>query len=208
MAPEPMQVYGDSRSGNSYKVRLLCAQLGMPFEWHEVDVVRGETRAPAFLELNPLGKVPVVVLADGRTLTESNAILYYLAAESDLAGRDAFERADILRWMFFEQHTLEPNLATVRFIVRFLGDPPERRDQVEAMRARGYKALDTLEQRLAGHDFVANDRYSIADISLYAYVHVAAEGGFDLQRFPCVRAWLGRVARQPGHVRMEKTSSP
>ena len=203
MVPETMHVYGDSRSGNSYKIRLLCAQLGLSFEWHEVDVVRGETREPRFLDLNPLGKVPVVVLADGRTLTESNAILYYLAADSELAGRDAFERADILRWMFFEQHTLEPNLATVRFIVRFLGNPPERRDQVESMRLRGYKALDTLEQRLAGHDFVANDRYSIADIALYAYVHVAPEGGFDLARFPCVRAWLDRVALEPRYVRME-----
>lgn len=202
MATEPIHVYGDLRSGNSYKVRLLCAQLGMEFEWHEVDVVRGETREPRFLDLNPLGKVPVAVLPDGRTLTESNAILYYLAADSDLAGRDAFERADILRWMFFEQHTLEPNLAAVRFIVRFLGDPPERREKVESMRSRGYKALDTLEQRLAGHDFIANDRYSIADISLYAYVHVAAEGGFDLGRFPCVRSWLDRVTGQPRYVPM------
>lgn len=198
----PLEIFGDSRSGNCYKLQLACAQLGIDYLWHEIDVMSGETRTEAFLAMNPNGKVPVVRLPDGRYLSESNAILYYLADGTALAGRDVFERANILRWMFFEQYSHEPYLAVVRFIVRFLGDPPERRAEVEARRKQGYRALDVMERVLTDHPFMAEDRYTIADIALYAYTHVAADGGFDLGGYRRTRDWLDRVRQQDGYVAM------
>lgn len=198
----PLEIFGDSRSGNCYKLQLACAQLGIDYRWHEIDVMSGETRTEAFLAMNPNGKVPVMRLPDGRYLSESNAILYYLADGTALAGRDVFERANILRWMFFEQYSHEPYLAVVRFIVRFLGDPPERRAEVEARRKQGYRALDVMERVLTDHPFMAEDRYTIADIALYAYTHVAADGGFDLGRYRRIRDWLDRVRQQDGYVAM------
>lgn len=199
---KPLEIFGDSRSGNCYKLQLACAQLGIDYVWHDVDVMSGETRTDVFLAMNPNGKVPVVLLPDGRYLSESNAILYYLADGTPLAGRDVFERANILRWMFFEQYSHEPYLAVVRFIVRFLGDPPERRAEIEARREQGYKALDVMEKVLTEHPFMAEDRYTIADIALYAYTHVAADGGFDLGPYPRIRAWLERVSQQEAYVPM------
>lgn len=199
---KPLEIFGDSRSGNCYKLQLACAQLGIDYVWHDVDVMSGETRTDVFLAMNPNGKVPVVLLPDGRYLSESNAILYYLADGTALAGRDVFERANILRWMFFEQYSHEPYLAVVRFIVRFLGDPPERRAEIEARREQGYKALDVMEKVLTEHPFMAEDRYTIADIALYAYTHVAADGGFDLGPYPRIRAWLERVSQQEAYVPM------
>jgi len=197
-----LEIFGDSRSGNCYKLQLVCAQLGIDYLWHDIDVMSGDTRTEDFLAMNPNGKVPVVRLPDGRYLSESNAILYYLADGTELAGNDVFERANILRWMFFEQYSHEPYLAVVRFIVRFLGDPPARRAEVEARREQGYRALDVMEKVLTEHPFIAEDRYTIADIALYAYTHVAADGGFDLGRYPRIRSWLERVKQQDGYLPM------
>ena len=199
---EPLRFFGDSISGNCYKLKLAARQLGIPFEWQELDILAGDTRTREFLALNPNGKVPIMVLPDGRVITESNAILSYLAEGSELAGQDRFERAAILSWLFFEQYSHEPYIATSRFIVRYLGSPEERRAELEAKRAGGEKALDVMNLHLADHDFFANDRYSIADIALYAYTHVADEGGFDVAPYEHVVAWLDRVAEQPGYVAM------
>lgn len=198
-----LEIYGDPRSGNCYKLQLACAQLGIGYKWHNVDVMSGQTRTPEFLAMNPNGKVPVVRLPDGRYLSESNAILFYLAEGTELAGQDVFERANILRWMFFEQYSHEPYIAVVRFIVRFLGNPPERQAEIEAKRKQGYVALDVMEKVLAEHPFMAEDRYTIADIALYAYTHIASDGGFNLAGYPRIRSWLGRVAARPGYVPME-----
>ena len=203
---ETVQFYGDSISGNCYKLKLAALQLGIPFEWHEIDILAGESRTPEFLARNPNGKVPVMELPDGRVLTESNAILSYLADDSALDGRDRFERATVLSWLCFEQYSHEPYIATSRFIVRYLGSPEDRRADLDARRAGGEKALEVMDQHLATHEFFANDRYSIADIALYAYTHVADEGGFDVSPYPHVVAWLARVAAQPGHEPMVAAS--
>ena len=199
--------YGDSISGNCYKLKLAARQLDIPFDWHEIDILAGATRTREFLALNPNGKVPIMVLPDGRVVTESNAILSYLAEGSELAGQDRFERAMILSWLFFEQYSHEPCIATSRFILRYLGNPEERRAELEAKRAGGEKALDVMNRHLAAHDFFANDRYSIADIALYAYTHVAGEGGFDVAPFEHIVAWLERVTEQPGYEPMEAMSA-
>ena len=201
-ASQRLKIFGDSRSGNCYKLQLACANLGIEYDWQEVDVMSGETRSDEFLAMNPNGKVPVARLPDGRYLSESNAILYYLAEGTPLAGSNAFERANILRWMFFEQYSHEPYIAVVRFVVRFLGNPEERRADVEARRQQGYRALDVMEKVLTEHPFMAEDRYTIADIALYAYTHVAADGGFELSGYPRIRKWLARVAQQAGYVPM------
>lgn len=197
-----IKVYGDSRSGNCYKLQLACAQLQIPYDWHEVDVMSGATRAPGFLAMNPNGRVPLMELPDGRYLAESNAILSYLANGTELTSNDAYESANILRWMFFEQYSHEPYIAVARFIIKFLDDPPDRRADVESRKAGGYQALDVMEKELQHHDFLANDRYSIADIALYAYTHVAHEGHFDLGGYPRIGGWLKRVASQPRYVPM------
>jgi glutathione S-transferase len=199
---DTIEIYGDSRSGNCYKLQLACAQLGIDYAWHETDVMTGETRSPDFLAMNSNGKVPVLALPDGRYLGESNAILCYLAEGSDLVAPDRFGKANILRWMFFEQYSHEPYLAVSRFIIRFLGNPPERQADLESRRVAGYRALAVMERELAGHDFIANDAYSVADIALYAYTHVAHEGGFELGNYPAINAWLSRVASLDQHVPM------
>ena len=196
-------VYGDSISGNCYKIQLACAQLGIDYEWHEVDITAGETRTPDFLAMNANGKVPLLALADGRYLPESNAILAYLADGSALAGGDRFERASVLQWMFFEQYSHEPYIATARFVVRYLGNPPERQKDLERKRKGGYRALDVMEKHLSSHDFIANDAYSIADIALFAYTHVAHEGGYELAAYPKINRWLDRVRATPGFVSMK-----
>lgn len=197
-----IEIYGDSISGNCYKLQLACAQLGIDYVWHEVDILAGETRTEEFLALNPNGKVPLLVLPDGRCLSESNAILSYLADGTELEGSGRFERANVLRWMAFEQYSHEPYIATSRFIIQYLGSPAEREADLDSKRAGGYKALDILEQQLSEYDFIANDAYSIADIALYAYTHVAGEGGFDLAAYPAINDWIRRVESQPGFVPM------
>jgi len=198
-----IEIYGDSISGNCYKLQLVCAQLNIAYQWHEVDILSGATQTDAFLAMNPNGKVPLVAFGDGRNLAESNAILSYLADGSHLAGRDAYESAQILSWLFFEQYSHEPFIATSRFIIQYLGSPEDRLTDLEAKRAGGLKALGIMEQALADHVFLANGRYSIADIALYAYTHVAHEGGFDLSDYPNINAWIRRIERQDGFVAMQ-----
>ncbi len=204
---EVLQFYGDSISGNCYKLQLACAELDLDFDWHEIDILAGETQTKKFLAMNPNGKVPLMVLPDGRFLSESNAILVYLADDRSLAGGDRYARANVLRWLFFEQYSHEPFIATSRFIVQYLGSPPERRAELESKQPGGYKALAIMEQALGLHGYLANDDFSIADIALYAYTHVANEGGFDLGDYPSVRQWLQRIEARPAYVPMPERSA-
>jgi glutathione S-transferase len=197
-----IRLHDNLPSGNGYKARLLLAQLGIPFERVEYDIDQGETRTPGFLEtINSNGRVPVLETEDGEFLPESNAILFYLADGTSYLPDERFGRAMVLRWMFFEQYSHEPNIATPRFwITHHVEMTEERLAALETKRKLGYDALGVMERQLRSSEYFVGDRYSIADISLYAYTHVAHEGGFDLGRFPSINAWLGRVAAQPGHV--------
>jgi glutathione S-transferase len=195
-------LYNSQVSGNCYKVRLILAHRGLRYERREVDVVDRSNRADLLGELNPGLRVPTLVLDDGRPLAESNAILFYFADGTPYLPDDPYERAQVLQWLFFEQYDHEPNIAVVRFWVAYSGAPPPD-DQVDAKRRAGYAALDAMERHLSGRDFLAGGRCTIADISLYAYTHVAHEGGFDLTRYPAIGSWLERVAAQPGHVPMD-----
>ena len=195
-----LRLYDSLSSGNAYKVRLFLRQLGIPFERVEVDVMKGETRTPEFLRKNPNGRVPVLELEGGAYLPESNAILFYLADGTPFLPDGRWERAQVLQWMFFEQYSHEPNIAVARFWIRFLGVTADKRALLEQKQQLGYAALGVMEGHLTERAFFVADRYSIADTALYAYTHVAGEGGFDLGRFPAVRAWLERVRSQPGHT--------
>ena len=195
-----LRLYDYLPSGNGYKVRLLLAQLAIPFELVQLDIVRGETRTPEFLAKNPNGRIPLLEVEPGKFLAESNAILFYLSEGTPFLPADRWERAQVLQWMCFEQYSHEPNIATVRFWVHYTELTPERRAAIEQKRPLGYAALDVMERHLASRRFFVGDRYTIADIALYAYTHVADEGGFDLGRFPAVRAWLDRVRAEPRHV--------
>ncbi len=195
-----MLLYNSAVSGNCYKVRLLAAHLGIPLELHELDVVDRSNRPGVIGHLNPALRVPTIVLDDGRPLPESNAILNYLAEGTQYAAADAYDRARVLAWQFFEQYEIEPNLAVARFWALFDVDAsPEQRQR---MHDAGHKALAALERGLSDRTWLVGGAYSIADISLYSYTHVAAEGGFDLAPYPAVRAWITRVADQPGHIRI------
>ncbi|MBS0393809.1 MAG: glutathione S-transferase family protein [Proteobacteria bacterium] len=194
-------------SGNCYKVRLVARQLGIPVTLRNYGLHDGTTRTPAFLAKNPNGRVPLLELEDGRTLPESDAILWYLAEGSALVPADRWGRAEALQWMFFEQYSHEPYVAVARFWLAFA--PKERLDEkrhlVPEWHARGNAALGVMETHLRRHDWFAGGAYSIADIALYGYTHCAADGGFDLGAYPAVGAWLRRVAAQPGHVPLEAT---
>ena len=194
-----MLLYNAQVSGNCYKVRLLLAQLGVAYERREVDVVDRSNRAELLAGINPALRIPVLVLDDGRSLAESNAILWYLATDTEYLPVDPFHRAKLLQWMFFEQYSHEPNIAVVRFWVA-VADAQVPEAEIEA---RGYAALDAMERALASREFLVADTYTIADIALYAYTHVADEGGFDLSGYQGIRAWLDRVAAAPGHVPIE-----
>jgi glutathione S-transferase len=187
-------------SGNGYKCRLLLHQLGIPYERVELDILKGETRTPEFLAKNPNGRIPALELEDGTVLAESNAILFYLAEGTPFLPQGRLERAQALQWLFFEQYSHEPFVAVARFIRHLLPEDSPRRAELPRLERGGYAALGVMERRLAGRPFLVADRYTIADIGLYAYTHVAGEGGFDLEPYPAVRAWLARVAAQPGHV--------
>ena len=193
-----MLLYNSQVSGNCYKVRLLLAHLGVDYDRREVDVVDRSNRAELLGDLNPALRVPTLVLDDGRPLAESNAILFYLAEGTPYLPEDRYERAQVLQWLFFEQYSHEPNIAVVRFWVRY-SDAPPADAEVETRRRAGYAALDAMERHLSSRTFHVGERFTIADISLYAYTHVAAEGGFDLAGYPAIGAWLDRVAGQPGH---------
>ena len=198
-----MLLYNSEVSGNCYKVRLLLAQLGLEYETVDVSVVDRTNRPELLGELNPALRVPTLVLDDGRALAESNAILWYFGDSTAYVPSDPYERAQVLQWLFFEQYSHEPNIAVVRFWLAYSGTPDRFADQVPARVKAGYAALDAMERHLAGREFLVGPRYSIADIGLYAYTHVAHEGGFELGSYPAIRAWLERVVAQPGHVTIE-----
>jgi glutathione S-transferase len=193
-------LYDSPVSGNCYKVRLMLAHLGVAYERREVDVVDRSRRPELLGELNPALRVPTLVLDDGRPLAESNAILWYFGDGTRFVPADRYERAQVLQWQFFEQYEHEPSLAVVRFWLAYSGEPEAYADRVESRRAAGYRALDAMERHLAGRDWLVGTHMTIADISLYAYTHVAHEGGFDLAGYPAIRAWLEGVAAEPGHV--------
>jgi len=201
-----LRLYDDPISGNGYKVRLALTWLGLPFEYVALDIMKDETRTPAFLAINPNGRIPALRLDDGTVLAESNAITWYLAEGTKLAPADRLSRAQTLQWMFFEQYEHEPNIAVARFW-KHLPSMNERqtRELPERMR-RGYLTLGVMEKHFTGRDFFVSEpghpkgRFGLADIALYAYTHVADEGGFDLAPYPAIRAWLARVAAQPKHV--------
>ena len=197
-----MKIYGDIRSGNCYKLKLLLELLGRPYRWEALDVLSGVTQSPNFLALNPNGKIPLLRLDDGRVLAESNAILHFLAEGSDFLPTDRWDHAQVLQWLFFEQYSHEPYIAVARFIRSFLGLPEARRAEYESKQAGGYRALAVMDQHLARQEWLVGDGCSIADIALYAYTHVAHEGGFELAGYPSVRAWLDRIAALPGYVPM------
>ncbi len=192
-------LYDSQISGNCYKVRLLLAHLGAHYERREVDVVDRSNRFELLGNLNPALRVPTLVLDDGRSVGESNAILWYLSQRTPYILEDHFEAAKMLQWMFFEQYSHEPNIALVRFWVAFANTPPPE-PEIESRREAGYKALDAMERELATRRFLVGERYTIADIALYAYTHVAGEGGFDLSGHPAIADWLERVSDQPRHI--------
>jgi glutathione S-transferase len=194
-----LRLYDYLESGNGYKVRLLLHQLGIPFERVELDIVKGETRTPAFLAKNPNGRIPTLELEDGTTLPESNAILWYLAEGTPFLPAERLARAQALSWMCFEQYSHEPNIATLRFWTH-AGLLEQRAALVPGKREAGVAALGVMEGHLAKRSFFVAERYSVADIALYAYTHVAEEGGFALAPYPAIRAWLARVAGQPRHI--------
>jgi glutathione S-transferase len=195
-------VYGMSDSGNCYKVKLALEQLALPYRWVEVDSARGETRTLKFLAMNANGKVPLLALEDGTFLAESNAILNYLADGSRLLPPERLERARVLQWMFFEQYSHEPYVAVARSILRYHPPDSPRRAELPTLLERGNQALSVMEQHLRRVPFFLGNRYTIADIALYAYTHCAAEGGFELSDFPAVKTWVDRVKAQPRHVPM------
>jgi glutathione S-transferase len=193
-------LYNSAVSGNCYKVRLLLAQLGLEYETVELSVVDRSNRADVLGDLNPGLRVPTLVLDDGRPVAESNAILWYFGDGTPFVPSDPYERAQVLQWQFFEQYSHEPNIAVARFWIAYSGTPERFEAELPARMKGGYAALDAMERGLDGRTFFVGERYSLADISLYAYTHVADEGGFDLEPYPATRAWLDRVASQPGHV--------
>jgi glutathione S-transferase len=197
---EPVTVYGMKASGNCYKLQLLLEQLGRPYRWVEVDSVAGETRTPEFLARNPNGKVPLLELADGRRLAESNAILCFLAEGSAYLPAGAWPRAQVLQWLFFEQYSHEPYVAVARYVARWLPADHPRQAELPRLRERGHQALAVMEQRLSRHEFLVDAGYGVADIALYAYTHEAHVGGIALDGYPGIRAWLARIEAQPRFV--------
>ncbi|GHE37788.1 glutathione S-transferase [Vulcaniibacterium thermophilum] len=195
-------VHGFSVSGNCHKVRLLLEQLGRPYRWVEVDSARGGTRTAGFLAINPNGKVPVLVREDGAVLTESDAMLFWLAEGTPFLPDDAWQRAQALSWMFFEQYSHEPYVAVARFICGWTPLDSPRRAELPRLRERGHQALAVMERHLATHEWFTGARYGIADIALFAYTHVAPHGGIALDAYPRIRDWLARVQATPGFVPM------
>jgi glutathione S-transferase len=198
-------LYSMRRSGNSYKVRLALAQLEIAYRLEEVDILKGESHTPEFLAMNPSGQVPLLEVAPGRYLAESNAILWYVAGGTPLAPEDRIDRAEALQWMFFEQHSLEPNIGAAYFWLALIkGGRELQQHAIEDWMEEGYGALRVMENHLKRHRYFAAGRYTIADIALYAYTHLAHQCDFDLATFPAVRDWLDRVAAEPGFVAMDE----
>lgn len=194
------KLYDFLPSGNGYKVRLLLSQLQADYELVEKDILNGETRTDEYLKLNSNGRIPLLQLEDGKCLAESNAILMYLAEDSEFLPKDRLKKAQVLQWMFFEQYSHEPNIAVARFWMTHGGPNEEQQAQLPSKMAGGYAALDVMEKQLQDHDFLVGGKYTVADIALYAYTHVAHEGGFDLSNYPAIKAWLLRVQSRPNHV--------
>lgn len=195
-------VHGFSVSGNCHKVRLLLEQLGRPYRWVEVDSARGGTRTPEFLAMNPNGKVPTLVREDGAVLTESNAMLFWLAEGTPFLPDDAWQRARALSWMFFEQYSHEPYVAVARFVCGWTPLDSPRRADLPRLRERAHQALAVMEGHLAAHPWFTGECYGIADIALFAYTHVAPHGGVALDGYPRIRDWIARVEATPAFVPM------
>ena len=197
-----MIIYGDVDSGNCYKIKLLLSLLNINHRWIHVDILNKDTQTAEFLSLNPNGKIPVLVLDDGRVLSESNAILGYLAEGTELIPADPYMKAKMYQWMFFEQYSHEPFIAVARFINKYLGLAPERIEEYHKLQPKGHKALSIMNKALVGHDYLVGNKFTIADIALYAYTHVAEEGGFDLKLYPNIQEWCQRIQKYPKYVSM------
>jgi glutathione S-transferase len=197
-----LTLYDDPISGNGYKARLILRLTGQAFRVVALDIIKSQTRTPEFLAINPNGKIPALVFEDGRALSESNAILFHFAEGTDYLPADPFARAQVMQWMFWEQYNHEPNIATSRFLIQHRELTDEVKATLEAKKAPGEAALGLMESRLASADFLVDSGFSIADISLYAYTHVAEEGGFSLEPYPAIRAWIKRVEFVPGFMAM------
>jgi glutathione S-transferase len=203
-----LTLHSMQRSGNSYKVRLALAQLQIPYRLVEVDILKGESHTPEFLAKNPNGQVPLLEVAPERYLAESNAILWHLASGSSLRPEDRIDRAEALQWLFFEQHSLEPNLGAAYFWLCLVkGGRDLQQHALDDWMEEGYRTLKVMEKHLQQHRYFVADRYTIADIALYAYTHLAHECDYDLTSFPAIRAWLERVTREPSHVLMDEQSA-
>jgi glutathione S-transferase len=198
-----MKLYNNQSSGNCWKVRQILALLDIPYERVELDVIDRSNRAEVLGGKNPALRVPTLELDDGEHLAESNAILWYLADGTEYVPTEPLERARALQWMFFEQYEVEPNIAVARFWISILGQPDEHAAELEGKRRGGTRALDAIEGHLAANEWLVGGAFSVADISVYAYTHVAEEGGFDLAPHPATRAWIERVAGRPGYIPME-----
>jgi glutathione S-transferase len=196
------RLYGMSASGNCHKVKLLLEQLREPYEWREVDIFQGGSRTPEYLAMNPNGRVPLLQIDAGTWLPESNAILFYLAEGTPFLPADRLQRAQVLQWMFFEQYSHEPYVAVARLICGYLPPDHERRAELPRLRERSHQALKVMEQHLAQRAFFVGERYSIADIALFAYTHVADTGGIELAPYPAIRRWIDGVCAQPFFVAM------
>lgn len=199
---QTMKVYGDIVSGNCYKVKLVLAMLGISHDWIHIDIMAGETTNSAFLKRHPLGKIPLLETPSGEFLSESNAIINYLAAGTPLVGQNAFSYAKIQQWQFFEQYSHEPYIAVARFINKYLGCPTDRQQEFAAKQAGGHRALGYMDHQLSMTPFLTGAVFTTADIALYAYTHVAHEGGFALSGYPALGRWLSLVAAQPGYISM------
>ncbi|MEM9907276.1 MAG: glutathione S-transferase family protein [Cyanobacteria bacterium P01_D01_bin.44] len=197
-----LTVHGMTFSGNCYKVKLLLEQLQTPYTWQEVDIMTGSTRTDSFLAMNPNGKVPTLEIEPGRYLPESNAILYYLAQGTPFFPAERLAQAEVLRWLFFEQYSHEPYIAVARFVQQMLPADHPRQAELPKLQDKGYAALKVMDQHLAEHPYFVDECYSIADIGLFAYTHVAADGGFDLNPFSAIQAWFERVRSQPHFIPM------
>ena len=196
------KLYDFLPSGNGYKVRLLLTQLEVTFKLIQLDILQGETRTPEYLAKNPNGKIPLLEIAPDTYLSESNAILYYLSQGTDYFSADKYQQAQLMQWLFFEQYSHESNIATPRYWISVLQQADKYREQIEQKRKLGYKALEVMEQHLRHNDYFVANKYTIADIGLYAYTHVAEAGGFNLTQFSAINAWLERIKSQPKHIQI------
>jgi len=204
-----LTLYSMQRSGNSYKVRLALAQLGIDYRLEEIDILKGESHTPEYLANIPAGQVPLLKVAPGRHIAESNAILWHLASGSRLRPHDQIDRAQALQWMFFEQHSLEPNIGAAYFWLCLVkGGRDLQQHALEDWMEEGYRTLRVMENHLKRHRYFVAERYTVADIALYGYTHLADQCDYDLEPFPAVLEWLGRVAAEPGHITMDELPAP